>query len=77
MLLYERTECEALHQEILLSDSCDPQTCLISYEVDTTFDQGNQNGLQQGNLLPFKCGCKSGFSAKATKMAPDRQICCL
>ena len=55
---------------------CDLQTCLILYENDATFDQGNQNGLWQGNLLPFKCECKMGFWAEATGSASIRHICC-
>ena len=55
---------------------CDLQTCLILYENDATFDQGNQNGLWQGNLLPFKCECKMGFWAEATGLASIRHICC-
>ncbi len=77
MLLYERTRCEVLHQYICLSDSCDPQTCLISYENDATFGQGNQMGLRQGNLLPFKFETKMRFWSKATRWAPNRQFCCL
>ena len=77
MLLYERTCCETLHKEIQLSDSCDPQTCLISYENDATFGQGNQIGLRQGNLLPFKFEIKMRFWSKATRWAPNWQFCCL
>jgi len=77
MLLYERTRCETLHKEIQLSDSCDPQTCLISYENDTTFGQGNQISLQPAYLLLFKFGCKIGFWTEATGSASNRQICCL
>ena len=68
MLLYERTRCETLHKEIQLSYSCDPQTCLISYENDTTFGQGNQIGLQQGNLLPPSLDARWDFGQRQ----PDR-----
>ena len=70
MLLYERTRCETLHKEIQLSDSCDPQTCLISYENDTTFGQGNQIGLQQGNLLPPSLDARWDFGQRQPDLPP-------
>ena len=126
MLLYERTKCEALHQEILFSGfviykpalfymkmmrlltkatrmasnrgicclsslrpRCDfgqrqldrPPTG-ISAAFDTfeqvwVFSKGNQIGLQPAYLLPLTHSSKFGFSAKATRSASIRQICCL
>lgn len=47
MLLYERTQCEAQHQENLLTYSCDLQTRNISYENDAAFGQGSQTRLRR------------------------------
>ena len=44
---------------------------------DGILDRGNWIGLHPANLLPLTHSGKIGFSAKATKMAPDRQNCCL
>ena len=126
MLLYERTKCEALHQEILFSgfviynpalfykkmmrlltkatrmtsdmgiwclSSLRPRCVFCQRQPDRpptgisaafqVWDQdaflvkGNQMGLQPGNLLPFKSGCKMGFWAEATGLTSNQGICCL
>ena len=126
MLLYERTKCEALHQEILFSGfviykpalfymkmmrlltkatrmASDRGICCLSsvsarwdfgqrqldwppsgisaafqvWDQDAILVKGNWIGLQPAYLLPLTHSSKIGSSAEATKMAPDRQNCCL
>ena len=101
MLLYERTKCEALHQEILFSGfviynpalfykkmmrlltkatrmaSNRGICCLSSLGARWDLGRGNWIDLQPGNLLPFRLETKMPFWAKATGLASSRQICCL
>ena len=126
MLLYERTKCEALHQEILFSGfviykpalfymkmmrlltkatrmASDRGICCLSsvsarwdfgqrqldrppsgisaafqvWDQDAILVKGNWIGLHPAYLLPLTHSIKIGSAAEATKMAPDRQICCL
>ena len=126
MLLYERTKCEALHQEILFSGfviykpalfymkmmrlltkatrmASNRGICCLSsvsarwdfgqrqldwppsgisaafqvWDQDAILVKGNWIGLQPAYLLPLTHSSKFGFSAKATRWASIRHICCL
>ena len=48
-----------------------------TFEQVWVFSKGNQIGLRPAYLLPLTHSIKIGSSAEATKMAPDRQNCCL
>ena len=48
-----------------------------TFDQDWVFSRGNQMGPQSANLLPLVHSSKFGVSAKATKMASNRHICCL
>ena len=48
-----------------------------TFEQDWVFSRGNQMGLRPAYLLPLTHSGKFGFSAKATRWASNRHICCL